>query len=354
MKIGLILASNIKLNPYINIFTKILDEKEVDYDIISWDREGLNEQKGYVYQYHAPNTRSKIGKLYDYYKFYKYSSSIINSEKYDKLIVFGAALGVFMYDFLKKKYSNKFWFDYRDLTIEQKFMGRFEKLLNIASYTTISSPGFKEVLPMGYDYILSHNFDIEQVRHALDSCDKIKVFNQSNITVSTIGSIRDYVVSVELIDSLKNNNNYSVNFIGKGPSSQLLSDYVRQNSIENVYISGYYDKKDESDLFRNSDIINIYLPKIPSHSTPMANRFYNALINKKPMIVTTKSTQAYYIEKYNLGISVDNCLDISNKIEHYLSHQDPQIFYENTQILLKEFLEDYNLFSKRFNEFINE
>lgn len=351
MKLGLILATNIKLNPYIEIFRKVLDEHGIDYEIISWDRESLGEEDGIVFKYPAPNKRGKIGKFIDYYKFSSFAKKIITHRKYDKLIVFGAAIGVFMYDFLNKSYSKNFWLDYRDLTIEQQFMGRFKKLCDISSYISISSPGFKEVFPAQYDFILSHNFDIDEARVTLKQ--NVGYKRVSNpIVVSTIGSIRDYGVSIDIIDSLKNKSDFTVNFIGKGPSAEALMQYVKDNDISNVKFSGFYLKKDEGKFYDVADMINIYLPRIPSHSTPMANRFYKALMFRKPMIVTNRSTQGDYVEKYQLGLSIEDCSNLPDQIRKYINTLDGEAFVERCNDLLKEFVTDYNNFYAKLVNFI--
>ena len=50
MKIGLILASDIWRAPYMNIYTKILEQLNIDYDVISWNRDGKDKEQGYQFQ----------------------------------------------------------------------------------------------------------------------------------------------------------------------------------------------------------------------------------------------------------------------------------------------------------------
>lgn len=353
MKIGLILSSNIKLNPYIEIFRKVLNEQNIEYDVISWDRESLGEKDGIVFQYSAPNTRNKLRKLVDYYRFSNFAQKVIKRNRYDKLIVFGAAIGVFMYDFLNKYYCRKFWFDYRDLTIEQQFMHRFKKLCDISSYISISSPGFRKAFPEEYDFILSHNFDIDEVKAAI----KTEVLPQKTmkqICISTIGGIRDYAANVEVIESLKNNLEFKLRFIGKGPCSESLTNYVTENRIKNVEFKGFYQKKDEWLFYEQTDMVNIYYPRIKSHETALSNRFYKSMIFRKPMIVTNRSTQGYYIEKYELGLSLENCIGLSDQIKQYITSLDSIAFSDKCNLLLNEFVADYDNFYDKLLKFIND
>lgn len=353
MKVALILSSNIKLNPYIEIFRKELNQMDVQYDVISWDRDSLGESDGIVYKYPAPNTRGRIGKMLDYYKFSKFAQKTIKENKYDKLIVFGAAIAVFMYNFLNKNYKNRFWFDYRDLTIEQQFMGRFKKVCDISSYISISSPGFEKAFPVKYDFILSHNFDINEVREAVSN-NVVPKLSTETITISTIGGIRDYDANVEVIESLKNRAEFKLRFIGKGPSAEPLAQYVKANNIKNIEFQGFYLKADEWQFYQQTDMVNIYYPRIKSHETALSNRFYKSMIFRKPMIVTNRSTQGDYVEKYNLGLSVENCSEIDSHIKSYLSNLDKEAFVERCNTLLVEFVKDYDRFSKKITKFIKD
>lgn len=67
----------------------------------------------------------------------------------------------------------------------------------------VSSPGFIKCLPQGSNYRISHNFDIEAVRDALDKKDVIP-FQAGQINVLTIGGIRDYSSNIEVVKSLAN------------------------------------------------------------------------------------------------------------------------------------------------------
>lgn len=354
MKIALVLSANIKLNPYIEIFRKELDMMGVDYDVISWDRESLDENDGFVCKYPAPCTRGKLRKMVDYYVFSCFAKKVIKRNKYDKLIVFGAAIAVFMYDFLNKHYRNRFWFDYRDLTIEQRFMSRFKKVCDISSYISISSPGFKKAFPANYDFILSHNFDINEVREAVANKIVAPKPNMNDIIISTIGGIRDYDANKEVIESLKNRGDFHLKFIGKGPSAGPLADYVKINNIRNVDFQGFYLKADEWRFYQQTDMVNIYYPRINSHETALSNRFYKSMIFRKPMIVTNRSTQGDYVEKYNLGLAIEDCSELVSQIQEYMSNFSNEDFVEKCNNLLSEFVKDYDRFQEKLIKFLKD
>jgi hypothetical protein len=353
MKIALLLASNRYFCPYAQIYTKILDDKQINYDIIFWDRDGLNELGGLAFK---KSLKSKSGRIIKFIKYIQYTSflkKVINKNNYDKLIVYGPQIGIFLYSFLKHRYKNKFILDYRDLSFDQIFKRTFIKLLTISNLNIISSPGFLKYLPKQFNYIISHNFDIDKVKTSLTENSHSNHLSQQ-IEILTIGSIRNYNANLSLIKALANNNQYIVRFVGKGPASELLKKYVYKNNITNVEFHGFYKKKEESEFIKRCSFMNIFYPKIKSHSSALSNRFYNALINKKPMIVTSHSTQGDYVTNFKLGLSLDNCNNLDHEIQMFLCNVDKEKFALNCDFLLEEFVNDYDRFSSNILKFLSD
>ncbi|MEG0559844.1 MAG: capsular biosynthesis protein [Muribaculaceae bacterium] len=354
MKVGLILSSDLALNPYVSIYAKLLDELSVEYDIVTWNRYGLDDGDKLSYNVLMKNESSTISKIIKYCSFCRFAIHIIKKKKYDCLVVFSPQLCMALYWFLKKHYAGRFVMDYRDLSIEQKNMWLFKKVLDCSGLNVISSPGFKTYLPSAYEYTLSHNFDVEKLNnlHHTSACDQL--FDRNKIEILTIGAIRDYAQNKEIVNALKNKSPYHMTFVGSGDAAALLDDYVAQDGIINVYFSGYYEKKDEEKFILNSDFINIYYPNIASHISALSNRFYNSLLYKRPMIVLSTSIQGEYVNKYGLGISIDNCDQLNAKIDDYILHFNYTEFEQNANLLLEEFRNDYVIFKQKFIEFLNK
>lgn len=353
MKIGLLLPGNIYFCPFVNIYTKILKESKIDFDILFWDRENKDEKDGIAYSRPFPyNSAGKIKWLFEYMLYVRFLVRKIKKNKYDKLIVFGPQVGLFLYFFLRKRYYKRFCFDYRDIYIEQKFPRLFRKFLQNSALNVISSPGFIKYLPSGFDYIMSHNFDIE----TLDSTNiKIKHSIDKPAVITTIGSIRDYEQNHQVMMALSNHPDFIVKFIGRpGNAGKLLQEDSIKHKINNVEFLGFYDKKDEATLIADADFLNIYYPNINTHATALSNRFYIALISKKPMIVTKYSIQGDYIEKYNLGLAITNCSNLAEDILCFIEKYDHSDFKKNCDNLMHIFLEDYNYFKERLISFLSE
>lgn len=356
MKVALVIAANKWFCPYIKIYEKILIDENIEYDIISWNRDGQESNLGFQFDNILDSGASRWKKFVCFIKYVKFVRQKISANNYDKLIIFGPKLSIFLNRFLLKKYRNRYIIDYRDLSIEQNhsyFYNTFKNVLKNASAVFVSSPGFIKYLPTGINYDISHNFDIDTVRTLLKK-NEVPSFGQEFFDVLTIGGIRDYTENAELLTALGNHIDFKISFVGKGVASGKLEMLSNKLNINNVSFVGYYEKEDESKYIQKSSILNIYYPKVKTHSSALSNRFYNALIYKKPMIVTKNSIQGDYVEKYKLGIAITDCTNLSDKIKLYFAKTDANDFCEKCNSLLMQFDKDYELFHAKVIKFIRE
>ena len=353
MKVGIIVPNNLWFCPYVQIYRSILDSENVSYDIITWCRDGKDEEGCIQYKTSA-KTSNPFMKLYYYYSFASFIKRTVKENKYDKLIVFTPQVGIFISSFLKRNYKRKYIFDYRDLSIEQSscFKKSFTRLLDNSAANVISSPGFKQYLPQGYNYILSHNFDIAIVKKALDN-NSIEVTTlPDSIDVLTIGGIRDYESNVQVIDALANKEGFTVRFVGRGPSADSLKVHTDELGANNVTFEGFYPKEKEKEYVAECTFLNIFYPRKPSHDTALSNRFYNSLIYRKPMITTADTTQGNYASMYKVGVALTDCSNLEKDLKEYLKNVDQKKYAKQCDALLNEFVADYEKFYNMVCKFI--
>lgn len=348
-KIAIIYPNNIWVAPFLGIYRRVLDEKKIEYDMITWCRYGEPES-GIQFYYHE-KSRSTLKVLWAYYRFSRFVLNVVKKNNYEKLIVFTPQVGIFLSLFLWKKYRNKYIFDYRDLSIEQfSFFKPFMKMVLKNSYANVvSSPGFIKYLPQGYDFYISHNFNIEHVKEAL--CSQVSPYNKDIIKVLTIGAIR-IDSNYDVIDALGNVPDFVLAFIGKGLASKELLNYSTKQGYKNIIFKGQYAKEDEPDIIKEHTLLNIVYPRIKSHDSALSNRFYNSLIYKRPMIVTKGGIQGYYVEKYHTGIAIDTCGKLNEQITSYLADLDFESYSDNCNKLLNHFLSDYYRWLEMVDTFI--
>lgn len=344
MKVAIVFASNLWFAPYIQNYTKLFDQWRINYELIYWDRFQEEPNKPNVFSY-IPR-KGRLTKFLDYYRFARFIKKRIISEKFDKIIMSGPQTALLMRSFLTQTYKGRYILDYRDLSIEQNpvMKWRYRKLLDNSFVNVISSPGFADYLPQGYKFLISHNFDIDHVKKALAS--DIPPFSHKPIKILTIGGIRDYSSNSEVIISLSNVENLQMDFVGKGSSKEALEKLANEIGAKNITFTGYYDKRDEAEIVLRSSFMNIYYPKIKTHSSALSNRFYNSLMYCRPMIVTKGSVQGDFAEKYQVGIAVNSANQILDEINGWVKNADFTQYQANCKKLLREFLKDYESFKE--------
>lgn len=353
--IGILIPNNLWFCPYVNIYTNILVKEQIPYEIVSWCRDGKNE-KGCIQYKDTKKHNNAIGRLLSYFRYALFVKKIVKQRQYKKLIVFTPQLAIFIAGFLKHEYKGRYIFDYRDLSIEQKtfFKRPFLIVLKNSVANVISSPGFKKYLPSDFDYILSHNFNIDIVRKMLNRTGETCIsFNKDHIDVLTIGGIRDYDSNVQVINSLYNKPNFTIRFVGKGPSAKALHSHSQNIVAKNIYFEGYYPKELEAKYIEECTFMNIFYPRLPSHDSALSNRFYNSLIYKRPMITTAETTQGDLALKFGLGVAVKNCDNLDNDLISFLQTMDEDLYVQRCNFLLSSFVDDYERFEYLVKEFIS-
>ena len=354
MKVGILLNANIYYNPYLNIYSKILDELKISYDILAWDRANIGEKGAAIYKRKYPyGTGEKIRWFINHYSYSRFLNTQINKNQYDRLVIFGPQVGLFLYFILKARYSKHFCFDFRDIFIEQLFPKLFKRFLKISSLNVISSSGFISYLPKGFEYTLCHNLDIDILNDRINKIPVTHGYFKLPIKVITIGTLRHYQQNYQIMSALANNPNFLIKFIGSPAKECLkLQQDAIKNQFSNVEFMGFYHKKDEFSLLEDADFINIFFPTDIAGVTAMSNRFYNAILFKKPIIATKGTIQGMYVEKYNLGLVLENCANLENQIKEFVLNFNQAEFNQNCDKLLVEFRNDYQIFKEKFIEFL--
>lgn len=351
MKIA-ILTNSPQNAPHIRIYVDLLKKNGIIPDIICWDNDiPINE---FNFPLKREYAKASIFRLIPYLRFSRFAKKIIKKYRYEKLIINSSAVALFMPFFLKSYYKSRYIFDFRDLSIEQipLFKPFMKMILKNSELNVLSSPAFKDYLPYDFEYVLSHNFNIELARKALKNhslkpkTDKVRVL--------TIGSIR-IDSNYEMIDALGNASGFELAFIGKSGngSSELLKAYAKRKQFRNIFFEGYYRKEDEGQIFEKYNFVNIFYPQIPSHISALSNRFYNSLIYHRPMIVSKGGIQGEYVEKYGVGITITNCLKLPQILRSYYEALDFEDYQKKCDVLLNEIIKDYEIFEKSIIKIIS-
>ena len=181
-----------------------------------------------------------------------------------------------------------------------------------------------------------------------------KCRNSSVLEVLTVGYIRNYSSNVKIIQSLGGCDGYHLKFVGRGDAAAALEEYSVAKGYSNIEFSGFYKKEDEASIVGTCDFINIFFPDDVEHSAIMSNRFYLALIHKKPMIVTSGSVQADLVKDYGLGVVIKDCTTLDKDIRDFLSSFDYELFCKNCNKLLALFVDEHHAFEQAVVAFLQD
>lgn len=338
------------MSPYIKIYVEILKSCGIEYKIILWDRAGCEEQGESlaVYKHRSDIKSGHLRKIIDFYGYVSFVKQYVISEDYDRLIVFGIPLSVYIASFLGKKYPYKYIFDIRDYSpVYPYFKGLCGEVIGKSFMTIISSNGFLRWLPDVPKYQMCHNYNDPESDVVYDDNK-----NSEKIIIATIGSIRDYDVNKEVINVFSNDKRFLLRFIGEGPAVKRLSIYVIKNGINNVEFYGKYDKKDEQLLLRGSSILNGMTGMDINGRTLITNRLYLSLISSLPIMVTEGTYQAECVIKYNIGIVLRNDESMKERVFVYMRNLDRKMYQNNLMRYKNHIFQDQNKFKERIKLFL--
>ncbi|WLR55466.1 hypothetical protein LC048_00095 [Mesobacillus subterraneus] len=352
--IGIIYVGSINRCPYLKNYTSSLDELSIEYEIISWDRStnsqhevtGLNAKNHHVFEFQSIELRHPIFKISDFSRFGKFVNKIIRDKQYEKLVLLSTMSGVVVLRELLKNYKNKYIFDYRDASFEniKPFKWILNKIVKYSAFTSISSKGFLNILPSDGKYVMAHNCS------SFETLTREKVRKNNKVTIGYIGGLRESDYMKLLIDIFGNDNRFQFVIHGGGENLKELVDY--SNDLNNVHFTGEYLEKDKKDLVKEIDIICYNYPQSFVNNFALANKYYDGLLYRKPLLGNINTYSGKLIVENNIGISLDfDDKEYKEKIYNYFVEYDVQVFEKQCDLLLEEVKKENINYKDKIKEF---
>lgn len=349
MKVLLISPSNELFTPYIKHYTREFDKDKVDWELVCWDRLNIekSEKNKHIYK---DNLKGHQRGLKDYWRYKSFVENILENGRYDKIVVFGIQLTFFLKRFLLKS-NLSYIIDIRDYHKLIKFMN-FKKIVKQAYAISISSEAYKQWLPKSTKYIISHNILHDQLRPAITKSE----LEQNDLRIDYIGTLTNLKVNLNLINSLKNQSGIIMSYRGLGLINEEIQSFIHSFKITNVEVKGQYMESEEATLYSEANIINLLLDSKDLNSrTCMANRFYNALVYGRPLLITSGTYMSSLVEQYNLGLVIDDINeDLLIKLETYVKQFSKDKFDIGRQEIFQEIQNDKDKFHQELLKFISE
>jgi hypothetical protein len=353
-RICFITLSNLYLCPYISKYISLID---CDYDIIYWDRHGIDENMGakevFPFRYEMDENQGKLKKISGYLKFRKYAIDIIKKKNYDGVILLQTSVGILLQKILTKKFSGKYIVDVRDYTMEKNkiFFSLVKNLINKSANTVISSKGYKSFLPE-YEYTIVHN-DIKIDKDTIVRFEKRKR-NKERVVISYIGLIRFNDQNKRIILKFKDDDRFLLRFIGKGANS--LKKFCLDNNITNVELIDRFPPEKTLEYYYDTDIIyNLYGNNSPLLDYALSNKLYYAAKLRMPIIVCPDTYMEEVCTQFGFGFvfklqDMNACTDLFN----YYQSINWSIFEQKCQRFIRLVEEENEVFNDMVKKYINK
>lgn len=337
MIVGIIAFNNLKYCPYISPYTHLLEKMNIKYNIIYFDRDGVNEKNEKVIPVSWNKGKSKIK---NFISFSRIARKIIIQNKYDKLIILTTVPGVLLLPVLGHKYNKNYVIDIRDYTLEKYFIFRcLEKcLIKNATVRVISAPGFKRFLPAA-DYVLCHNTTYDFTK----KISSIKM--NETIVIGYVGTITYANQCKLLIDLVKNDSRFCFYFYGNDISGNQITQSIIDAHSDRIKYLGAYNPNDKDSIIKSVDILfNAYGNNSEKLLYAISNKFYDSIYYMKPVITSPNTEMSSLLDGFSYDIDKD-----TESLEGLYSWYH-NIDYEKMNELINEWSEKI---SKEQSEFEN-
>ena len=314
MKILVMGFTKIKYMPYMNFYLENIDPNKNQVHILYWNRdlqdENIEKYSNCIlheFRCYQEDDVSKISKIKNFIRYHRYAKRLIKQESFDFIFVLHSLTGVLIADVLKKKYSGKYIFDYRDSTYEafSPFQKTIGKIVENSVASFVSSDAFRRFLPeqCASKIYTSHNLLLDSLSHRNEKKDN--GIPSDKIRIAFWGFIRHEEINKEIICKIAADSRFELHYYGREQQvAWNLKAYAAELNAENVFFHGEYTPEQRYEFVRQTDIIhNIYCDA--NMMLAMANKYYDGLIFRIPQICMQGSFMGEKAEKAGIGFGVN-------------------------------------------------
>lgn len=351
MKILIMGFSKIKYMPYINFYFDNIDKAEHEVHILYWNRdlqsEDLSKYNGCVFhefRCYQEDDVPKLSKIKSFLKYRKFAKKILTGGNYDFLFVLHSLTGVWVADILKKRYQDKYIFDYRDSTYERfvPFKKVVSDVVRNARTIFVSSDAFRRFLPddCAKKIYTSHNILLDSLEHRDEK--RLCGIPSDKIRIAFWGFIRHEEINKEIIRKIAADNRFELHYYGREQQVALnLKAYATEMNAGNVFFHGEYTPEQRYEFVRQTDIIhNIYYDA--NTMLAMGNKYYDGLIFRIPQICMLGSFMGECVERVGVGLVCDPCdADFTERVYVYYQELVRSEFDRKCDETLEKIMEEY-------------
>lgn len=332
MDVLIISADNIYLTPYIKFYIRLLEQNNLSYKVIYWDKNNNEIIDKKNYERFTFFSTKRGTKVFGYLKFRKKLRKELKLGNYKFVIPLHTIIGFLIGKILINKYNKRYTYDVRDYSYEKYKIYRDiqKKLVNNSAINIISSAGYKKFLPKTANYYIKNNIP------TVNNVEIIHKQRKANevINISYIGLIRFMEQNKKILLFFKNDERFHLNFIGT--NAKKLEDFCKSNEIKNVTLIDTFSPNETLNYYNNTDLImNIYGNNTPLLDYALSNKLYYSAILNKPILVSDNTYMEKITKKYHLGMTM--YLEDKNELNHlfnYVNTYDRKEFKNNSDKFL--------------------
>lgn len=358
--IGLIVPANLKFSPYVRQYQDCCSNQGLEYEIISWNKFGIEEKADHVFQCIVQTSKRDLlyglGRMATWIRFARFAKRICRDKNYDKLIVFTAQLGVFLAPYLVNHYDGKYLLDIRDDSpILHLRQNRFNRVVDHAAEVVVSSPDF-DFWESDRKGILSHNAEMEAVEKGMEL--QPRPLPRDQFRIVAMGDMGGFELNHRLVDALGGDDRFTLLYIGReNIERNRLEEYSKTRSFANVIFRGSYEKKDVYDIYQQEgDLVNILREKNRFNQYALPNKLYEGVIAGLPVITLKGNVSlSRLIRQYSLGIIVGEIPEeaFGDVLAKAVKAFDQDAYSRGRKEFLRMVLEDQHTFLKKLEGFLS-
>lgn len=356
MKVLIVDTVSYERAPYLKYYIEACMKQNIEYDLFLWDRQNnggvTKENHMFIFHRQCDFGGSKIKKIIPMISYRRALLNQLEKGKYTHLVLINTLASVMISSKVLNNFSGKYIMDIRDYTYEGISFYRklVNQLVSKSAFTTLSSRGFLKFIKPSDKIVINHNISNLEGIEGLPT-----LSTRKPITIGFVGSVRYKNENMLLIDALKNDPNYRLLYVGSMISGCDLKETCQEQNIINVDFQGRFSNSDKPNIYKSIDLINaIYGTFSLEVTTAIPNRFYDALIFKKPIIASKGTFLGEVVEKNHLGIAVDlRKQDLCQQIDKYIKIFNKDEFIYNCKICLQKVVIEQKSFKQRVELFVS-
>jgi len=359
-KIAILSAVNIKHMSLISLYTDILKEKGIEYDIIYMDKYNEDEyfECAHKYRYVNPVNQKwlRLLKKLKYMTFYPYAAKILKKNQYDLIIVWND-VAIFMFaGLLPRKYKGRYCLNVRDNMWydKKRFQKRYEKCFLNSVFNTISSEGFLEFLPPKATYLPIQSLNLSALE-GMKIHDRMRTEGEP-IKIGFVGCVRFYERNQKLLDAFANDSRFELHYYGK--NANVLKKYADEKKIENTRFHDSFPVEDTAQYLEQVDVMNnLYGNGTLNIRLAISIKFYHALYSRIPILVSPNTYIGKLAKDIGVGFEIgDEKIDetLADRFYEWYRNVSFETIAKASEEMIKKAYEDNARFKETVIRFLSE